>query len=85
MQKLVSTFRKTQYDKWLTGSFQNSKTNLFNWVRFRITTVKILKNLDPYRTGYITKEEFCQILKEIEPRLEDTDLDEISVAFGEQA
>ena len=43
------------------------------------------QNLDPYRTGFVTKEEFCQILKEIEPRLEDTDLDEISVAFGELA
>ena len=41
-----------------------------------------LQKIDPYRTGFITKEEFAHILKEIEPRLEETDLEEISVAFG---
>ena len=38
--------------------------------------------LDPFRTGFVTKEEFCEILRGIEDRLDGTDLEEISVAFG---
>ena len=38
--------------------------------------------LDPFRTGFVTKEEFFSIIKDIEERLTDTDLAEIAVAFG---
>ena len=37
---------------------------------------------DPFRTGFVTKEEFFSIIKDIEERLTDTDLAEIAVAFG---
>ena len=39
-------------------------------------------NLDPFRTGFVTKEEFIEILKNVEHRFESIDLEEISVAFA---
>ena len=87
-----NTFWKIPYGKWSNGSLKISKTDLFNsvslfirlisWRNFRPSIPCLTRVLDPFRTGFVTKEEFFSIIKDIEERLTDTDLAEIAVAFG---